>query len=268
VKKSAISSTTSASVGTLPPMLKKRNYILTLSLLLTFTTVTRGQNKAEFERHLNSIDSNFFPGHIIDRRDTVFNANRAFVDYTIKYLLAKPSDKYFISNRNLLPKLKFISCDSINTEFKDTLKTGEICHIKISTRKFIPEKNKIVKDEENDHIKSINGQIPYGGNYAFPDREIGKFEIYINGRPLIIPRNAYSNLFKPNICEDYAFDRRIEAYTSIDGKFIYVYIFGGEAAGTYYSKLIFDHEKYLTRIISDYYPLSIHGSFRKDFIGF
>ena len=249
-------------------MIKKSKYILTLFLLLAFTILSKGQNKEEFERHLNSIDSTFYPGYLIDRIDTVFNANRAFIDYTIKHLLAKPSDKYFISNRNLLPKLKLISCDSVKTEFKDILKTGEVCYIKISTRKFIPEKNKIVKDEEYEEIKSINGQFPYGGQYL-PEKEIGKFEIYINSKPLIIPRNAFSNLFEPNICEDYDFfDRKIEAYTSLDGKFIYVYIFGGEAAGIYFSKLIFDMEKYLTKIIADYYPLSIHNSFRDDFIGF
>jgi hypothetical protein len=249
-------------------MLKKSNYILTLFLLLTTATAIKGQNKAEFERHLNSIDSTFFPGHIIDRIDTVFNANRAFVDFTIKNLLAKPSDKYFISNRNILPKIKLISCDSIKTEFKDTLKTGEICLIKISTRKFHPEKNTIVKYGEYDQIKSINGTFPYGGHYTLPEREIEKFEILINGRPLTIQKKIYSDLFNPNLCENFGYYRQIEAYASLDGKFIYVYIFGGNAAGTYFTKLIFDKEKYLTRIIADYYPLSIHSSFRKDFIGF
>jgi hypothetical protein len=253
---------------TLPPMLKKSNYILTLLLLLTTVTATKGQNKTEFEKHLNSIDSTFSPGHIIDRFDTVFNANRAFVDYTIKHLLAKPSDKYFISNRNILPKVKHISCDSIKTEFKDTLKTGEICHIKISTRKFQPEKNKIVKHTEYDQVKSINGTFPYGGQYTLPEREIEKFEFFLNGRPLTIPKSIYSDLFNPNLCENFGYYRQIEAYTSLDGKIIYVYIFGGNAAGTYFTKLIFDKEKYLTRIIADYYPLSIHSSFRKDFIGF
>ena len=45
-------------------------------------------------------------------------------------------------------------------------------------------------------------------------------------------------------------------------------MYGGENANTYFSKLVFDRQHYLTRIIADYVPLSTYGCFRDDFIGF
>jgi hypothetical protein len=87
-------------------------------------------------------------------------------------------------------------------------------------------------------------------------------------KKLKIPKTAYQNLFEPNTCSDSHFDRKIETYSSLDGQFIYVYIYGGNAAGSYFAKLIFNKEKYLTKIVADYYSLSIHSSFRESFIGY
>jgi hypothetical protein len=240
-------------------MIKKMHYILTAFLLLTLT-ITKGQDRNEFEIHLKSID-NTYPQYSTE------NTNRTFVDYTIKHLLAKPTDKYFISNRNLLTKLKPVSCDSFKTTIEDTLKSGEVCEIRISTKTFQPANHKIVTKSSN-QIKSIDRQYPYGAQYQIPEIEIDKFEITINGKQLLIPKNSFGNLYQPNMCKYDYFGKPIEVYTSLDNKYIYVYIFGGNAAETYFCKLIFDKQKYLTRIISDYYPLSIHGSFRKDFVGF
>lgn len=236
-------------------LFKKRINKLILLIFFSFVTIAQGQNQIEFKKHLKSIDSTFFPGHITDRTDSIFNANRAFVNYTIKNLLENPSDKYFISNRKLLPKLKMINCDSLQIEIKDTLLTGEICHMKILTRSF-------------DSRKSINNQFPHGTQYTLPKRDIAEINITINGIPLYIPNNAFNNLFEPTICEEDSFHKKIEAYMSLDGNYLYLYIYGGNAAGTYFSKLIFDKKMYLTRIITDYYSLSIHGSFRDSFIGF
>lgn len=49
---------------------------------------------------------------------------------------------------------------------------------------------------------------------------------------------------------------------------MYVYIYGRNAAGTYFLKLIFDKSKVIAKITSGYYALSIHGFFGKNFIGF
>ncbi len=241
---------------------------LSIIALAFWTIKSYGQDCKEFIAHYESIDSTYFPGHIIDRTDTVFNANKAFVDYTIEYLLEKPTDSCYISNRNLLNRLKTVSCDSSKIVIEDNLKNGKVCKITVSTREFQVSKHSIKTNEDSTSIEEIDGQYPFGGQYGVPEIEIGLIEIEIDGENLKIPRKAYANFFYPIMCDNYRFARQIEAYESLNGEFIYLYVYGGNAAGTYFAKLIFDQKEYKTKIASDYYPLSIHGSFRENFIGF
>jgi hypothetical protein len=230
--------------------------------------VSYGQDCKEFEKHSESIDSTYHPGSPIDRRDTVFNANRAFLDYTIENLLNRPSDKCFISNRNLLKKLEIISCDTSKVVIEDQLKNGERCKITILTGEFHIKEHSIEANKDSSTIQTIDGQYPFGGRYGIPKIEIKKIEIEVNGVRLKIPTEAYCNFYYPLMCDNYGFHRQIEAYESLNGQYLYLYIYGGNAAGTYFAKLIFDHKEYKSKIASDYYPLSIHGSFRENFIGF
>lgn len=241
---------------------------LSIIILSIFTIKSYGQDCEEFNTHYESIDSTYYPGHIIDRTDTVFNANKAFVDYTIEHLLENPADSCFITSRNLLTRLKIKSCDSSTTIIEDKLKNGKTCQITISTREFEASTHSIKANEDSSSIKEIDGQYPYGGQYGIPEVEIGLIEIKIDGKKLYIPTKAFGNFFYPVMCNNYGFARQIEAYESLNGEFIYLYIYGGNAAGTYFAKLIFDHKQYKTKIASDYYPLSIHDSFRENFIGF
>ena len=241
---------------------------LSITVLSILTIKSYGQDCEEFKTHYESIDSTYFPGHIIDRPDTVFNANKAFVDYTIEHLLEKPTDSCFISNRNLLNRLKTVSCDSSKVVIENKLKNGQTCRITVSTREFQVSKHSIKTNEASNTLKEIDGQYPFGGQYGVPEIEIGLIEIEIDEEKLKIPQKAYGNFFYPRMCDNYRFARQIEAYESLNGEFIYLYIYGGNAAGTYFAKLIFDHKEYKTKIASDYYPLSIHGSFRESFIGF
>ena len=228
--------------------------ILTILLSISISIVF-SQDCAEFQQHLNSIDS-------------TFNTNRAFVDYTIDHLLIKPNDKCFISNRNLLRKLNTTFCDSSKVIIEDTLKNGEICKISISTDVFKPNKHKIISNEYRSAIENIDGQFPYGGQYVIPTIEIKEIKIEVDKKTLIIPTASFGNLFQPNLCDSYGFIKPIEVYESLNGDYIYMYIYGGNAAGTYFAKLIFNKTNYVTKIVSDYYPLSIHASFRASFIGF
>lgn len=241
---------------------------LLLIVLSSQSMVSLGQDCAEFEIHLASIDSTFHPGRLLDRTDTVFNANRAFVDYTIERLLEEPTDRCFVSNRNLLPNIRVSECDSSLAIFEDTLLHGEICRITLKTREFKPDEHSIVSSTDFTHIDEVDSQYPYGGQYGLPEIEIDYIKIEVNGTSIEIPANAYRNFYHPNFCINDGFFRQVEAFQSLNGDYIYLYLYGGGAAGTYFAKLIFDKTKYITRIASDYYPLSIHSSFRKDFIGY
>jgi hypothetical protein len=228
----------------------------------------QGQDCTEFEKHLLSIDSTYYPGHVIDHVDSTVNANRAFVDYSIKYLLVKPSDQCYISNRNLLRRLKTVTCDSTTVTISDTLNNGSAFKLVLTTGAFEPSKHLVIMNADSTTIKKIDGQYPYGGEYGNPSIEIKNLRIEVNGSDLEIPREAFANFFSPNMCESYRIHRPIEVYESLSGNYFYLYLSGGNAAGTYFAKLVFDSDQYLTRIISDYYPLSIHSSFRDSFIGF
>ena len=240
-------------------------FIITLIL---FELMSFGQDCDEFKIHQKSIDSTFYPGHIIDRNDTVFNANSAFVNYTISNLLKNESDKCFISNRNLLNKLNLKFCNDSSVIISDKLLNGKQCEITINTSAFNCKKHQILTNSDTTSIESIDGQFPYGGNYSLPLIQISELKITIQGKALKIPKMAYSNLYEPNLCKNNGFLRKIEAYESLNGQYLYIYIYGGNVAGTYFSKLIFDKTKYITKIECDYCPLSIYSSFRKNFIGY
>ncbi len=104
-----------------------RTYLFTSIFLLCTSTTVLAQE--EFQIHIQSIDSTFRRGHPIDRLDTVFNANKALVDYVLENQLLHPNDKRFISNRALLYKLKHTKCDTNYTEITDTLENGDTYHI-------------------------------------------------------------------------------------------------------------------------------------------
>ena len=246
--------------------MKTQNLFILFSVLLTNHLYS--QDCSEYQKHLQSIDSTYYPGHFTDKQGKEMNANRAFVDYTIKNLLENPADKCFISNRKLLKKLNKKSCDSTSLYIHDTLMNGENCKINITLGNFEEVKHHILSNEDSTAIENIDGQFPYGGQYGIPRREIRNIYIEVGGSALKIPIEAYSNFYNPYLCENRMLSWSINAFESINGDYIYLYIMGGNAAGTYFAKLIFDKTKYLSRIVSDYYPLSIHGSFREGFIGF
>lgn len=227
------------------------------------------QDTLEYQTHMKSIDKAYFYEDTVYMGDDIVtgNINRLFVDYAIKHLITNPNDKYFISNRRKLRQLKTISCDSKGIFIKDKLSDGKRCEVKMEVQPFDSAKHSIVMIDKY-FVSSIDGEYPYGGEYAFPDFETTKLSIKINGVEIYIPKDAYKNLFDVNVCTLDGFDRPIEVYESLNGKYIYMYIYGGQNASTYYAKLVFNRERYITRIIADYYALSIHHSFWPNFMGY
>jgi len=245
------------------------------SQLLAFTCVllmnnAKGQDTTEFEIHLKSINETFSPYYPIDEYGSTdpTNANTEFVNYTIRDLLPHPDDKKYIADRSDLRRLERTSCDSSRVSFKDTLNSGETLDIELTAGLFIPEDHSIAIHPEHDYIQSIDGAYPWGGVYGPPETEIQSLSISVNGKGLSIPLNSYADLFEPDLCDLDHFRRPIEAFTSLSGEFIYLYIYGGDNAATYFCKLVFDQQSYVTRIIPDSMSLSTYSCFRPDFIGF
>lgn len=59
----------------------------------------------------------------------------------------------------------------------------------------------------------------------------------------------------------------LQAYVSANNQFVYLYLYGGEAADTYFTKLIINKNGSTTRWIADYYILSCFSAFNEKFIG-
>ena len=152
-----------------------------------------------------------------------------------------------------------------------TIQKNKKIEIELTAKEFDSVHNKVEKfkdPEFKDFTEKINGQTAYGAMYGNPEMQFESLKISIDSVQLTIPDTVYKNFFDPNFCEYYGFVRNISAYTSLDGKYIYLYIYGGNAADTYFAKLIFDHKKFIAKWTVDYGPLSSFGCFSDRFIGF
>jgi len=213
-----------------------------------------------------------FPGACFSQEDERYLEKgyrytpEAFINYTVEHLLRDSSDVQYISDRNVTPKLRYTTCTDTSTIISDTLVTGEKIEIHVTTKRFVRTEH-VIK-WRHDYIKTIDSLDPWGVLAEFPRKEIASFSITVDEKHILIPAKAYANLYEINTCKTVGMFRLIEAYSSADGQYIYVYFFGGNAAGTYHAKLVFDKNQYITSIIADYYALSIHGSFRENFVGF
>jgi hypothetical protein len=246
-------------------MIKRQFRFLTLFICAPLFSVAQIQN--EYEKHLQSIRETSFPINY-GGLDSMQNGAKVFVEYTTEHLLQKPSDKYFISNRNLLEPLNTVSCDTVHVKIQDTLKNGKIIDIRVRLKPFDEKNHTIRKSVDSIFIFEIDNKLPYGAAFNVPRFEITEFAISINGKSLLIPKDVYTAFYRVNMCPLNNFYRGIEAYESLNGEYIYLYIFGGSVGDVWYAKLVFDHEKYITSIIADYYVLNLHDSFKESFIGF
>lgn len=272
-------------------MIKINVFILRIMLISLFSILipifSYGQKEEEYRIHLKTIDTTYFEMLKVYEDVRMYyttNANLAIVQAMIK---KDSSHLKFISNRNLLPQIKRKLCDTTQVVFQDSLKgLGEI-HFKMNIGKFDEVTNQITLVEKEGYgCRLINGKNPYGADFCYsitngkipykedemplPYKEIKSIEITINGTKKTIPKEVYNDLFDFYRCEgeDY-FEREMELYSSLNGEYIYLYMYGGSAASSYFTKLIFDKEgKYITRIIATYRDLLETFSFREGFIGF
>ena len=237
-----------------------RSYLLMILFCLTVSLFSLGQNR-ETKKHLRSIRQS----ESTNSQNGVCNQDTTFIDYALHNII-RPEDIRFVSNRNLLNEIPIVTCVSGEVNLLEKSKKTDI-NITVMISKFDPSDNKVVMNE-HEEILSINGVKPVGSSYGYPETKIESIAIAINGDTISIPESVYTNLYNPNVCEFSGFTRNISAYQSKKGDYIYLYIYGGSGADTYFAKLIFDHKTHITTWIADYYPLSCFGCFHQGFIGF
>jgi hypothetical protein len=207
--------------------------------------------------------------HLNSIRNAPNPADKIFLDHVLNHVLDGPQDQMFISNRDLLLSLCVSHCSDSKVLIHDTLEKRRILDIALTTKAFDPSEHSISYFEGADSlIETIDGQPAYGGIYAMPTTEIATLTVTIKGKSLDVPPEAFANLYNPNLCESEYFRQAIAAYPSLDGKYLYLYLYGGKSSDTYFAKLVFDRKRFLKKIVAEYPDLSDQGAIREDFIGF
>jgi len=237
---------------------------LLIFLFQTLGLISFGQTP-EYLLHIKSIRQN--ESHRTPSNCSL--SDSTFLDYAISNII-KPNELKYISNKLILTSLIINGCSKWFVEMNDSIQ-GKSIKVVLKTSNFDNSINTIVKYEDPvlNHInENINGFIPYGAHYGAPKTQWTALNIWIDDQPLSIPDSVFSNLYEPNFCEFIGFIRNVKVYSSLDGQFLYLYVFGGNAADTYFAKLIFDHEKFIAKWVVDYYPLSCYGCFHDRFIGY
>lgn len=221
----------------------------------------------EAKVHYLSISNTYCPIPLTENRDTFVNANIKLIEDVMKNHEGKEVDKKYISDRRLLRQLKAVKYDSTQIKIVDTLNSGEYCRIYMKTGKFNPKKHEFSRSDDGRLFVDDELAFLAGSGYP-PDIEIQELTIEIDSSFVNIPKSVYNTFFNPLISKGrFLSERNLEAYTSFNGQYIYIYFYA-DSPTPYFVKLIFDKEKYITRLVADYYTLSINASFRKDFIGF
>ncbi|MEZ4777273.1 MAG: hypothetical protein R3D00_29120 [Bacteroidia bacterium] len=238
---------------------------LLLAVLLTVSCCGEILAQQEPAIHLNSIRHSPYK----KKTETGVQGDSAFLEFAIRNLLDGQQDLIFISNRDLLRPLCIKHCGSSEVMIHDTLIGQSEVDIHLKTIPFDSVSHTYTWFEGEDSlVETIDGLPAYGGVYGRPKMMIDSLTVSVGGKQLIVPKEAFADLYDPNLCDSDLFLQPVMAYPSLNEKFLYLYIFGGANANTYFAKLIFDQDRYLKKIVAEYDDLISYDSFRWDFIGF
>jgi hypothetical protein len=212
--------------------------------------------QTEAERHLATLRA-AHPG------------DSSFVEHILANRLEGPQDAMFIANRELLNGLCIKHCGTSEVEIVDTLADGKILKMGLTTSEFDPAAHVFSYLEGTDSIiETIDSLFSFGAVEQMPQTQIDTLWITIDDQAVEIPRLAYQNFYNLNLCYNELFHRAVMLYPSEKQEYFYLYLYGGKSSGTFLAKLVFDRQRYLTQIVSDYSDLSGFDVFRWDFLGF
>ena len=240
-------------------------WICPLSLLLLLFSCSKAASQPD---HLASLRAKYAVAFNVDGCDF---GEPTFLDYVINRILPDTTYKKYITDRTLLRKLKTTTCLDDLVRVNDRLDDGRLVKITLRTAPLDTNRHTVQLglDDRNHIVEYVDGRTPYGADYWHdnysPDR-FDEIEISIADKALAIPEKAFSNLYEPNLCFLNGWTRPLEVYA--EKSRIYIYLVGGNAATTYFAKIIFDNDQYVTTLVADYGPLPCYGSFRPDFPGF
>ena len=125
---------------------------------------------------------------------------------------------------------------------------NDTCKLLISTSKFNRNEHKILTESGNDNNPiRIDGQAPWGAFGLMPRRQIDSIGFIVNDSSILIPHDAYSDLYEPNVkCQGG------DCYTSLFatpfGHILWMQ--NSDGAGGYNALLFFKSYQYVGRHVS------------------
>ncbi|MFK7971722.1 MAG: hypothetical protein AB8F95_15250 [Bacteroidia bacterium] len=192
----------------------------------------------------------------------------AFQKLVNEEIITNPEDKKFISDITQLQPVRLVSCDSMAISYEDSVDEKRIS-LTLSLKRFDKKKHAITYNENGDR-ELIDGKEPWGGFYTYPETEIDALMISVNGK-FISMKDELRDLFNFDMCDSdsrsYFNPNPLLKYDK-ENKVFYLYVKGGNAADSYFGKIIFDEGGYLKRYLVHYGQLSKTGSFGEGFKGF
>ncbi|MEM6347449.1 MAG: hypothetical protein AAF927_26400 [Bacteroidota bacterium] len=229
-----------------------RTFILILGLIPTLLYA----QSSDYQQHIQTI----LRAHPSDS---------AFLEFVMNRVLETPADKMFLSNRQLLDGVCVTYCGRNSVQMKDTLKDGRLVKLGLKTTHFDTLNHAYAFRAGTDSLIDMIDSLPaYGAIESYPGQEIDTLWISIDGKDILIPTDAYRNLYDPNLCYNEMFHRAMMMYLSPEGEYLYVYLYGGSGANTYLAKLIFDEERFIKKIVTEYADLVSYDAYRWEFIGY
>ncbi|MDX1906604.1 MAG: hypothetical protein SF053_06170 [Bacteroidia bacterium] len=192
----------------------------------------------------------------------------AFLEYVIQHLLEDPADLRYISARDLLRQLCIVDCDTGTTHIRDTLPGGVRVEMILRTKAFVAAQHTFRWRSRDSLIEAIDGMPAIGAVTALPSRQADTLILRVAGQEIPVPTDAYRDLFDPVLCTGEYFTHEAAVFHSLDGRFIYLYLHGGTGPNLYLAKLVFDHGRYVTRIVAEYPDLLRYAVIRDIFMGF
>lgn len=204
----------------------------------------------------------------------VANKDSTFLAYINENIVTNPGEKKYISDISKLKSVQLINCNKNNIHYKDKVDGKEI-ELKLSLKKFEKENHKIQYEDRKKYnpndFRFIDGKEPWGGYYGGPSSETNKLQIWVNGNEIKM-EEEFTDIYNLMMCDLdkqwINFNPNPSLKYDEKNKVFYLYIKGGNAAGTYFGKFIFDENKFITRYMLHYGHLSERGTFRPNFKGF
>lgn len=125
--------------------------------------------------------------------------------------------------------------------------------IELEKKKFNKVQHTFTKHKDW-YVYEIDGKAFLGTDGLIPQEEIKYIKVTYNGNEVKVPRDAYGDLYEPNLCvrdlaemEDYCY---IHPYLTKDGEHLFLLMEGSNAAGVYQVIWVFENGEFLTRAIN------------------